>query len=108
MKTVFITGANKGIGFETTQQLAQLNYFVYLGCRNKEHGLEAIQKLHDLGINNVENIQIDVADINSVRQAREDCFYCYKAQSKFPACGQYFRRSTNVNKHKKPRRHAKL
>ena len=72
MKTILITGANKGIGFETAKQLAQLNYFVYLGCRNKELGLEAIQKLHDLGITNVENIQIDVADINSVRQARQE------------------------------------
>ena len=71
MKTVLVTGANKGIGFETAKQLAQLNYFVYLGSRNKENGLGAIQKLHDLGITNVENIQIDVADINSVRQARQ-------------------------------------
>jgi NAD(P)-dependent dehydrogenase (short-subunit alcohol dehydrogenase family) len=72
MKTVLITGANKGIGFETAKQLAQLNHFVYLGSRNKEHGLQAIQKLHDLGITNVENVQIDVANINSVRQARQE------------------------------------
>ncbi|MDN5285021.1 MAG: Short-chain dehydrogenase [Mucilaginibacter sp.] len=72
MKTVLITGANKGIGFETARQLAQLNHFVYLGSRDKEHGLEAIQKLNDLGITNVETIIIDVADINSVRQARQE------------------------------------
>ena len=71
MKTVLITGANKGIGFETARQLAQFNYFVYLGSRDKKLGLEAIQKLNDLGINNVETIVIDVADINSVRQARQ-------------------------------------
>jgi NAD(P)-dependent dehydrogenase (short-subunit alcohol dehydrogenase family) len=72
MKTVLITGANKGIGFETAKQLAQLNYFVYLGSRNKERGLEAIKKLHDLAITNVEHVQIDVADISSVRQARQE------------------------------------
>ena len=70
MKTVLITGANKGIGFETAKQLAQLNYFVYLGSRNNKRGLEAIQKLHALGITNVANIQIDVTDMNSVRLAR--------------------------------------
>jgi NAD(P)-dependent dehydrogenase (short-subunit alcohol dehydrogenase family) len=36
MKTVLVTGANKGIGFETAKQLAQLGYFVFLGSRNKE------------------------------------------------------------------------
>ena len=71
MKTVLITGANKGIGFETARQLAQLNYFVYLGSRNKANGLEAIQKLNDLGITNVETIVIDIADVSSVRQARQ-------------------------------------
>ena len=72
MKTVLITGANKGIGFETARQLAKLNYFVYLGSRNKEHGLEAVQKLNDLGITNVETIVIDVTDFKSVREARQE------------------------------------
>lgn len=39
MKTVLITGANKGIGFETAKQLAQLGYFVYLGSRDRIKGL---------------------------------------------------------------------
>jgi NAD(P)-dependent dehydrogenase (short-subunit alcohol dehydrogenase family) len=72
MKTVLITGANKGIGFETARQLAQLNYFVYLGSRDKQHGLEAIKKITDQGITNVESVVIDVTDINSVRQARQE------------------------------------
>jgi NAD(P)-dependent dehydrogenase (short-subunit alcohol dehydrogenase family) len=71
MKTVLITGANKGIGFETAKQLAKLEYFVYLGSRSQENGLEAVQKLHDLGITNVESIQIDVADIKSIRRAKQ-------------------------------------
>src|ERR1700743_2257180 len=72
MKTVLITGANKGIGFEVAKQLAQQNHFVYLGSRNKENGLEAVKKLNGQGISNVEAIVIDVADIDSVRQAREE------------------------------------
>lgn len=72
MRTVLITGANKGIGFETAKQLSKLNYYVYLGSRGKEQGLEAIQKLHGLGINNVESILIDVTDIRSIREARQE------------------------------------
>jgi short-subunit dehydrogenase len=70
MKTVLITGANKGIGFETAKQLAQLNHYVYLGSRDKENGLEAVRQLKAMGISNVETIVIDVADINSVKPGR--------------------------------------
>ena len=72
MKTVLITGANKGIGFETTKQLAQLGYYVYLGSRDKIKGLEAINRLTELGILNVECIEIDVTKINSIKQAKQE------------------------------------
>jgi NAD(P)-dependent dehydrogenase (short-subunit alcohol dehydrogenase family) len=71
MKTILITGANKGIGFETARQLAQLNYFVYVGSRDRANGEEAIQKLNKEGITNVELLIIDVSDHESVRKARE-------------------------------------
>ena len=71
MKTVFITGANKGIGLETAKQMAQSGYFVYLGSRNRTKGLDAINKLKDLGISNVELIEIDVTDIDSIKQAKK-------------------------------------
>jgi NAD(P)-dependent dehydrogenase (short-subunit alcohol dehydrogenase family) len=71
MKTIFITGANKGIGFETARQLAQLNYFVYVGSRDRANGEEAIQKLNKEGITNVELLIIDVSDGESVSKARE-------------------------------------
>ena len=72
MKTVLITGANKGIGFETAKQLAKLGYFVYLGSRDRTKGLNAINKLKDLGISNVELIEMDVTDINSIKQAKQE------------------------------------
>ncbi len=72
MKTILITGANKGIGFETAKQLAQQNNFVYLGSRDKENGLEAVKKLNEQGITNVEALEIDVSDIASVRQAKRE------------------------------------
>lgn len=72
MKTILITGANKGIGFEAARQLAQLNHFVYLGSRDKENGLNAVRKLNDMGITNVDVLVIDIADINSVRLAMQE------------------------------------
>jgi len=72
MKTVLITGANKGIGFETAKQLAQSGYFVYLGSRDKIKGLEALEKLKALEINNVDCIEIDVTNINSIKSARKE------------------------------------
>jgi NAD(P)-dependent dehydrogenase (short-subunit alcohol dehydrogenase family) len=71
MKTVLITGANKGIGFETAKQLAKLGYFVYVGSRDKMRGLDAINKLKNAGISNVELIELDVTDINSIKQAKQ-------------------------------------
>jgi NAD(P)-dependent dehydrogenase (short-subunit alcohol dehydrogenase family) len=71
MKTVLITGANKGIGFETAKQLAQLGYFVYLGSRDKIKGLAAVAQLKKSGISTIAWIAIDVTDINSIKQAKQ-------------------------------------
>ena len=72
MKTVLITGANKGIGFETAKQLLQKGFYVYIGSRNLENGLQAVEKLKALNLTNVEAIQIDVTDDNSVKNARTE------------------------------------
>lgn len=72
MKTVLITGANKGIGYEVARQLAEQGCFVYLGSRNKDNGAEALKKLKELGLTHVQAVTIDVADIASVRQARQE------------------------------------
>ena len=72
MKTVFITGANKGIGFETARQLAKLDYFVYLGSRDKINGLEALKKLKTEGLDNVDCIELDVTNIDSIRSAKQE------------------------------------
>ncbi len=70
MKKALITGANKSIGFETARQLLQKGYYVYLGSRNLNNGLEAVQNLKAEGLNEVEVVQIDVSDDESVKAAR--------------------------------------
>ncbi|RZJ27874.1 MAG: SDR family NAD(P)-dependent oxidoreductase, partial [Chryseobacterium sp.] len=72
MKTAFITGANKGIGFETAKQLLENGYFVFIGSRNIENGGLAVQKLNEIGFENVEAIQLDVTDTASVENARKE------------------------------------
>jgi NAD(P)-dependent dehydrogenase (short-subunit alcohol dehydrogenase family) len=70
MKSALITGANKSIGFETARQLLQKGYYVYLGSRDQQRGLEAVEKLKAEGLHNVEYIQLDVASEESVNAAR--------------------------------------
>jgi len=72
MKSALITGANKGIGFETAKQLAKLGYFVYLGSRDTSKGLEAVEKLKAMDLKNVDYVKLDVTDINSIKSAREE------------------------------------
>jgi NAD(P)-dependent dehydrogenase (short-subunit alcohol dehydrogenase family) len=72
MKTVLITGANKGIGFETARQLARHGYYVYLGSRDLANGQRAAQQLQAEGLDAVAAIQLDVTSADSVRAARAE------------------------------------
>ncbi len=72
MKTVLITGANKSIGFETARQLLKEGFFVYLGSRSLENGLEAAQKLKNEGLEHVQVVEIDVTNQESVDSARAE------------------------------------
>jgi len=72
MKKALITGANKGIGFGTAKLLLQNGFYVYIGSRNVQNGVNAVEKLKAEGLNNVEAIQMDVTDESSVQKGRED------------------------------------
>ncbi|WP_307532972.1 SDR family oxidoreductase [Pedobacter sp. W3I1] len=71
MKTVLITGANKSIGFETARQLLQQGYYVFLGCRDIQKGEQAINQLKSEGLTEVEPIEIDVDNVESIKAAGE-------------------------------------
>lgn len=72
MKKALITGANKGIGFATAKLLLQKGYYVYLGSRTIQNGAEALEKLAAEGLTNVEVVQIDVTNDDSVKLASEE------------------------------------
>jgi NAD(P)-dependent dehydrogenase (short-subunit alcohol dehydrogenase family) len=60
-KTALITGANRGIGFETARQLGQQGFKVLVGARSEENGKEAEAKLKAEGFD-TEFILLDVDD----------------------------------------------
>lgn len=72
MKTVLITGANKGIGFESARQLLKKGFHVFLGSRNINNGLKAAEQLQAEGLIHVEAIQIDVTNEDSIDAARKE------------------------------------
>ena len=66
-KTALVTGANKGIGFETARQLAQQGFLVWLGSRDAGRGEKAAKELAKEG--DVRFVSLDVTDDASVRAA---------------------------------------
>ena len=65
MTVALITGANRGIGFETARQLLALGHTVYIGARDAERGGKAAAEL------GAQFVQLDVTDDASVSQALE-------------------------------------
>ena len=48
-RIALVTGANKGIGFEVARDLARKGFHVFLGARNSDAGVAAVQKLNKEG-----------------------------------------------------------
>lgn len=44
-RIILITGANRGLGLETARQLAALGHIIFLGVRNEEKGMAAVNKI---------------------------------------------------------------
>jgi NAD(P)-dependent dehydrogenase (short-subunit alcohol dehydrogenase family) len=68
-KTVLITGANKGIGFETARALAARGFTVLIGARDIERGKQAEQALRAEGRDAVRFLHLDVTDASLIAAA---------------------------------------
>jgi NAD(P)-dependent dehydrogenase (short-subunit alcohol dehydrogenase family) len=67
-KVAFITGGNRGIGFETARQLGQQGITVVIGSRDLEKGKKAADTLKSEGIN-AEVIRFDITKSEDYKQA---------------------------------------
>ncbi|GFO57881.1 short-chain dehydrogenase [Geomonas silvestris] len=67
MKTILITGANRGIGFETARQLALRGFHVVIGVRSEQQGQKALHDLEKTG--RVSLLVLDVSDAQSIARA---------------------------------------
>ncbi|NYH51439.1 NAD(P)-dependent dehydrogenase (short-subunit alcohol dehydrogenase family) [Nocardiopsis arvandica] len=63
MTITLITGANRGIGFETARQLLELGHVVYIGARDTERGEKAAAEI------GARFVRLDVTDDASVKEA---------------------------------------
>ncbi len=60
-KVALITGANKGLGFETARQLGAQGITILVGARDEARGTEAVAKLQAEGVD-AHFIQLNVTD----------------------------------------------
>ncbi len=71
MKTVLVTGANKGIGREVARQLVGRGFHVFIGARDAKAGRGAAEDLANGG-GKTTFLEIDVSDDASVRSAARE------------------------------------
>ena len=70
MKTAFVTGANKGIGFAVAEELLKENFRVIVGARDLKRGSNAVNTLSKFG--EVHLQLIDMANLESIHSAANE------------------------------------
>lgn len=68
-KIVFVTGANKGIGFGIAKHLGLSGWKVIIGARDQHRAEAAITELKSLGIDVPAWVNIELADLTSIQSA---------------------------------------
>jgi NAD(P)-dependent dehydrogenase (short-subunit alcohol dehydrogenase family) len=71
VKTVLVTGANKGIGHEVARQLAAKEFHVFVGARNAKAGRKAAEGMAKQ-TGKATFLEIDVSDNESVTNAARE------------------------------------
>jgi NAD(P)-dependent dehydrogenase (short-subunit alcohol dehydrogenase family) len=71
-KTVFITGANKGIGFGIAKHLGLCGWKVIIGARNEQRAEKAIGELKLQGIDVLGWVHIELKDLDGIDKAAKE------------------------------------
>ena len=71
-KIVFVTGANKGIGFGIAKHLGLSGWQVIIGARDAERAEKAISELKQAGVNVLGWVSVELRDLNSIEQASKE------------------------------------
>ena len=72
MKTVLVTGANKGIGFGIAKHLGLNGWRVIIGARHQQRAEKAIAELQALGIDVPGWVNIELADLPGIEKAAQE------------------------------------
>jgi len=72
-KLVLVTGANSGLGYEVTRELALKGAIVIMACRNLEKGEEAADEIRSANPSGeLRLMQLDLADLKSVKRFADE------------------------------------
>lgn len=72
-KTIIITGASSGLGYETTRLLAKMNPTIIMACRNEKKSLPLLENLRkETNNQNIHLMKVDVADLDSIESFSEE------------------------------------
>ncbi|MFC5971976.1 oxidoreductase [Halomarina salina] len=71
-RTVVVTGANSGLGFEASRALAAADAHVVLACRSTDRGRDAASRVREETPDaSLELLELDLADLASIRSFAE-------------------------------------
>lgn len=72
-KTILITGANSGLGFQATKVLSNKGAHIIMTARNLQKGKEALEAIKKESPNaKLDLMQLDLADFHSIRKFSEE------------------------------------
>ena len=71
-KIVFVTGANKGIGFGIAKHLGKSGWQVIIGARDEQRAEKAISELKSDGVNVLGWVNIELRNLATIEQAAKE------------------------------------